>query len=163
LKDFLDELEACESEFQYLSAQELSHLGLDKEAEKLYLKAFNLRPEQQQFRQALLKVYRRCAVTGCRIESVLDAAHIVPHSKTRNNDITNGLILRVDIHRLFDDCLIAIHPQTLQVHVSPELEETEYFGFQGCVITVPTNTEYQPDKIALKWQWNRCSWNISRD
>ena len=61
------------------------------------------RGQQGQFRQQLLDMdERRCAVTGETCESVLEAAHIVPAHKGGREVPSNGILLRADIHRLFD-------------------------------------------------------------
>jgi putative restriction endonuclease len=58
---------------------------------------------QGAFRISVTDVYdRRCAVTGERTLPLLDAAHIRPYSHGGEHEITNGLLLRTDIHRLFD-------------------------------------------------------------
>ncbi|MGJ0223511.1 HNH endonuclease, partial [Streptococcus pyogenes] len=63
------------------------------------LAEIKVRRGQAEFRQTLLAAYnRRCAVTGCAITDLLEAAHIVPHSEETNYRVTNGLLLRSDIH-----------------------------------------------------------------
>ena len=64
---------------------------------------------QLEFRAALMRAYRnRCAVTGCDIEEVLQAAHIQPVSKKGSHSLSNGILLRADIHNLFDRGLLTI-------------------------------------------------------
>ena len=60
------------------------------------------RGQQGEFRQLLLAMDERCAVTGETCESVLEAAHIVPAHKGGREVSSNGILLRADIHRLFD-------------------------------------------------------------
>lgn len=58
---------------------------------------------QQEFREKLLVAYEgRCAITGCDAIEALEAAHIVPYLGTETNHVQNGLLLRADIHTLFD-------------------------------------------------------------
>jgi hypothetical protein len=77
---------------------------------------------QPEFRRKLLEAYKgRCVITGCSSEEALEAAHIEPYSKTKNNDPKNGILLRADIHTLFDCDLIGIDPDTMKVCVSPNL------------------------------------------
>ena len=58
---------------------------------------------QPLFRKRLLKAYdRRCAFTGCAVEALLEAAHIVPYRGSDTNHIANGLLLRADLHTLFE-------------------------------------------------------------
>ena len=65
------------------------------------------RPRQDAFRQALLVAYEgRCAITGCDVESALEAAHVADWRS--ENDAGAGVLLRADLHRLFDDGLLVI-------------------------------------------------------
>lgn len=70
-----------------------------------------------------------CVVTGCKLPDLLEAAHINPHRGDKDNHPSNGLLLRADIHTLFDLNLLGIEPATLQIHVHPRLEGTEYEQF----------------------------------
>ena len=70
---------------------------------------------QQSFRDALRKRYGdRCLVTGCRLLDVLEAAHIRPYRGENDNYVGNGLLLRADIHTLFDLNLLGIEPQQMR-------------------------------------------------
>ncbi len=91
-----------------------------------------LRRGQKNFRENLRKLYEdRCAVTGWGPSSVLDAAHIESHAKTGINDVENGLLLRADIHSLFDDGLLVIHPDTKQIVLHKCLRSTPYWELNG--------------------------------
>ena len=77
---------------------------------------------QQQFRDALRKRYSgRCLVTGCDILAVLEAAHIKPYRGEDDNHVENGLLLRADIHTLFDLDLIGIDPDEMRVELHPDI------------------------------------------
>jgi putative restriction endonuclease len=67
---------------------------------------------QRAFRDALRRRYGgRCAVTGCTVLDLLEAAHIKPYRGDRDNNPQNGLLLRADIHTLFDLDLLGIEPE----------------------------------------------------
>ncbi len=67
------------------------------------------RQGQAGFRSGLLARFKeRCCVTGCNIQDILEAAHIDPFHETQNHDWWNGIILRCDIHTLFDLNLLTI-------------------------------------------------------
>jgi len=69
---------------------------------------------QQHFRDALRKRYGdRCLVTGCEVLAVLEAAHIKPYRGEDDNHPGNGLLLRADIHTLFDLDLLGVEPVQL--------------------------------------------------
>lgn len=104
---------------------------------------------QPEFRQKLLDAYGCCVITGCISEKALEAAHIKPYSDTKNNDPKNGLLLRADIHTLFDRHLIGIDPETMTVYVAQSLLE-DYGQFNGKSLQLPEDNRLRPDKYALK-------------
>jgi putative restriction endonuclease len=106
---------------------------------------------QQRFRQELLQAYNgRCAVTGCDATEALEAAHITPYLGADSNHPQNGLLLRSDIHQLFDLGLFAICPLTFQVRLGPQLAGTVYSKLDGKDLTVPDDAELAPSSEALR-------------
>lgn len=92
------------------------------------------RPQQARFREALIKLYgARCLICNSRVGAVLQAAHIVPFSEGSEfrNDPKNGLLLRADLHLLFDAAMLAVHPTRRTVVISPNLRGTIYEKFEG--------------------------------
>ncbi|MET0418989.1 MAG: HNH endonuclease [Actinoplanes sp.] len=83
-----------------------------------------LRPGQQAFRQLLLQHYRTCVVTGEPLDDVLDAAHVAPFNGPQSDVLENGLLLRTDIHRLFDRHLFSF--ENGRVVIGPPLLGTSY-------------------------------------
>lgn len=107
---------------------------------------------QQSFRDKLMAAYRRqCAITGCTVEAVLEAAHIEPYSENENQDIENGILLRSDIHLLFDSGLIWIDVNYL-VHTAEELNKTEYNQLEGRRISLPDNKRDYPSSKHIAWR-----------
>ena len=83
------------------------------------------------FRDNLRKRYGdRCLVTGCKVLAVLEAAHISPYLGEADNHPENGLLLRADIHTLFDLDLLGIEPEALRVELHPDVSK-EYGQFAG--------------------------------
>lgn len=83
----------------------------------------NSRLGQGSFRVAVTDAYqRRCAISGERTLPVLEAAHIVPYAKQGESNVRNGLLLRSDIHKLFDSGLITVTPDHV-VKVSSRIRE----------------------------------------
>lgn len=117
-----------------------------------------LREGQARFRESLLRVYPRCAVTGTDVTTVLEAAHIWPYSGTNSNVVTNGIILRRDIHRLFD--LFALTVTTdLTVRVSPHLWGTDYAALDGRRLqVVPSDPAARPSPELLARHHAKCDW-----
>ncbi|MFG2950828.1 HNH endonuclease [Streptomyces adustus] len=76
---------------------------------------------QDAFRKALVRQYGFiCAVTGAAPAEVLEAAHLRPFARTERHRVEEGLMLRSDIHRLFDSGLLTIAPG-LVVRIAPSL------------------------------------------
>lgn len=84
---------------------------------------------QDAFRSELLKKYGAvCAVTGPCALKALDAAHLDPFAKSESHDTTKGVLLRADIHRLFDAGLITVDPDTWQVVIAESLTTIETYA-----------------------------------
>lgn len=104
---------------------------------------------QPEFRQRLLHAYAgRCAITACETVEVLEAAHIVPYFGPTSNKPSNGLLLRADIHTLFDLGMISIDKNTLAVLISPFLDRN-YTDLAGKTLREPRDKSCAPDKSAL--------------
>ncbi|MFD2643656.1 HNH endonuclease [Pseudomonas japonica] len=105
---------------------------------------------QPRFRRELLKAYAgRCAITGCDIEAILEAAHIHPYQGDRTNVVSNGLLLRADIHTLFDLNLIWIDPERLVVRLAEQLLGSDYAILDGKPLSLPEHEASYPSKLAL--------------
>lgn len=91
------------------------------------------RPGQQAFRAAaMLRHGGRCVVTKCTVPEALDAAHVIPHTgEPLFERPENSLVLRRDIHALFDAFLLSVDPVTNEVAVSARLEGTAYGKLAG--------------------------------
>jgi hypothetical protein len=112
------------------------------------------RQGQPDFRNKLIKAYDgRCAMTACDATAALEAAHIVPYCGLESNHIANGLLLRADIHTLFDLNLIGIHPQDLTIHLRPEIQGSAYSELEGCRVRPPSRPYDPPDGDALNRRW----------
>jgi hypothetical protein len=104
----------------------------DRDARERIAASIARRRGQPKFRRALLKAYDgKCAITGCDVKETLEAAHIVPYKGAHTNKVANGLLLRADVHTLFDLGLIAIDTQTMTVFLAPALVNTVYKEFKG--------------------------------
>jgi hypothetical protein len=122
----------------------------DQDARKKNMVAIVQRQGQPKFRQELLRAYNgRCAVTGCDVEAALEAAHIIPYNGPQTNHVSNGLLLRADLHTLFDLGLWTIHPDSFTVVLSDALLSTEYAALMDKTIS-PIKTVDYPNKGALK-------------
>jgi hypothetical protein len=114
---------------------------------------------QPAFRRNLLEEYDgKCAITGCSVVALLEAAHISPYKGEKTNVIENGLLLRADIHTLFDLQLLCIEPVGLTVCLHPDLHNSEYAHLQGVRIRQAKNAAGGPSLEALKAHSTLCDW-----
>jgi len=86
---------------------------------------------------------------------VLDAAHIKPYAQEGTHDPHNGILLRSDLHTLFDLGYVTITPEyhfEVSKHVREDYENGhEYYALHGQVIHVPDRAVYQPAGENLAW------------
>lgn len=98
---------------------------------------------------------RRCAISGEKTLPALDAAHIQPFADGGAHEASNGILLRRDIHSLFDAGYVTISPD-LKFEVSRRIREEfengrHYYELHGQTITVPEDSRRAPDRMALSW------------
>jgi putative restriction endonuclease len=111
---------------------------------------------QGAFRVLVADSYRRrCAVTGERVLPALEAAHIRPYAEGGGHEVPNGLLLRRDIHGLFDRGYVTVTPK-LRFEVSRRIKEEfengrDYYALQGRQVQVPERVIERPDADALRW------------
>lgn len=102
------------------------------------------------FKELILSTYERCAISGETTQTVLDACHIQEYINRESDHVQNGILLRKDIHALYDKCLITIDEEYI-IHVSEELESDHYQSFNNKKLYLPNNEYAYPSKSALKY------------
>ena len=111
---------------------------------------------QGAFRVLVTDAYgRRCAVTNERTLPALEAGHIKPYSEQGEHIVSNGILLRRDLHALFDKGYITINPSML-LEVSSKIKEEfdngrDYYKLHGNPIRLPENPVYRPSQKYLEW------------
>jgi putative restriction endonuclease len=112
---------------------------------------------QGAFRILVTEAYqRRCAMTGEKTLPVLEAAHIRPFSEDGPHRIANGLLLRSDLHTLFDNGYITVDDQ-LRIEVSASIREEfgngkAYYALHGQALKIlPDRIEERPSRDFLSW------------
>jgi len=117
---------------------------------------FRPRLGQGAFKVAVTDAYqRRCAITGERTLPVLEASHIKPYPLSGPHDVNNGLLLRSDLHILFDQGYLTI-TETLRVEVSQRIREEfengrDYYVFDGRSLFVPDRRAEHPSLEHIRW------------
>lgn len=112
---------------------------------------------QGAFRVLVTDAYqRRCAMTGERTLPVLESAHIKPYARSGPHSIDNGLLLRSDLHKLFDLGYITVSGD-MHIEVSKRIKEEfengrNYYALQGqSLISMPNEPMYRPAREYLDW------------
>ncbi|MDX8050089.1 HNH endonuclease signature motif containing protein [Lentzea sp. BCCO 10_0798] len=115
-----------------------------------------VRVGQEAFRGDLLTRYgNECAFTGNAPPAVLEAAHLYSYAETGVHHADGGFLMRRDIHRLFDEGLLAVDPNTLHIDVHPNLADyDEYTRFHGKPLH-PTPTKGQREWLRRHWEQMR--------
>lgn len=133
-------------------------MGMSGEGQTRYGTPMLVRPRlgQQTFRIAVTDAYdRACAVSGEHSLPALDAGHIMPYNAGGPHAISNGLLLRADLHRLFDNGYVTVD-EDLRLVVSERLR-TEYqngrtyYPFHGKQLRLPGLPHDRPDPDLLRW------------
>jgi predicted restriction endonuclease len=102
------------------------------------------------FRQQLLAAYEyRCAITSCNALDALEATYIIPYRGKFTHHPTNGLLLRADLHTLFDLGKLAIDTRNMTVILADELTESSYKILAGRPLRFPHEAEHRPNTEAL--------------
>lgn len=116
-----------------------------------------IRLGQGGFRVLVTDVYeRRCAITGEKTLPVLEAAHIKPFSKAGPHAIDNGVLLRSDMHILFDRGYMTITPG-LDIEISKRIHDQFtngklYYSYHGMRLkSIPVDSRHHPSAAFLDW------------
>ncbi|EMW0829083.1 HNH endonuclease [Klebsiella aerogenes] len=139
------DLEADEAD----EADEAVPALLDEDQRQVIERHIKKRRGQKNFRDQLLKSNPVCAVTGCMLVDILEAAHIDAYRNDSHNHISNGLLLRSDIHTLYDLNHLAIDPDKKTLHFSKKALSEKYSEYEGLKIGV----KHELSKSALSKRW----------
>lgn len=143
-----------DDEADQLGSNEIvNYVPQEGDCRKVVERQIRERRGQQQFRDALRERYGdRCLITGCEVLAILEAAHISPYRGERDNHPANGLLLRADVHTLFDLDLLGIDPDQLRVELHPDVLK-EYDPISGVMLGCVGDR--QPSTDALKLRYKR--------
>ena len=108
------------------------------------------------FRTVVADVYgRRCAVTREKAFPALEAAHIRPFRETPQHYVKNGLLLRSDVHKLFDAGYVTVTPDyqfEVSDHIRTDFDDGEnYRQLRGTELWIPESSEHRPGREHLEW------------
>jgi putative restriction endonuclease len=141
-----------------LVRRELRQIDSEHDARVRTLRAIVTRRGQGHFRAQLLEAYGgRCCMTGYDVEPVLEAAHIAPYMGAHTNRVDNGLLLRADVHTLFDLDRLTVLPGGT-IRVDPALASSPYGDLDGQPLTPPADPGQRPATSVLQQHNRRCDW-----
>ncbi|CAN5397551.1 hypothetical protein BH09ACT10_BH09ACT10_06520 [soil metagenome] len=111
-----------------------------------------VRQGQDGFRSEIMRAYdQKCAITSCDATQTLQAAHIYPYRGPATNHVTNGMLLRADVHVLFDAGAISIDERSMDVLVKPHLSVTTYGEeLRGAKFRLPRYRADRPSVAAIR-------------
>lgn len=147
-----------EARLEASAIEALEHMPASADPAARYGEAVLVMPRlgQGSFRVMVTDTYgRRCAVTRERTLPALEAAHIKPYSESGPHRVDNGLLLRSDIHRLFDSGYVTVtsdHSFEVSNRIKEEFDNgEEYRVLHGKQIWVPPSPRFQPNPDFLTW------------
>jgi hypothetical protein len=122
----------------------------DRPRERL-MRAIAVRRGAVSFRSSQLERFdENCAISGCTQVDVLEAAHIRAYRRDADNAPRNGILLRADLHTLFDLDLIAVDLDGHRASVHRSVLESQYRQYHGQPIAVP-NDGFDADALQTRW------------
>ena len=120
---------------------------------EMIVRSIRQRRGQSGFRSGLIRRYgANCMISGCKLLQLVEAAHIWPYCGEEDNHPGNGLLLRADLHTLFDLDLLGIEPGSLTVRVGTDIADHEYAKFDGTRLIV--SNDDRPSDGALRSRWD---------
>ena len=147
--DLVNPLSSVVLDLEADEADEAVPALLDEDQRQVIERQIKKRRGQKTFRDQLLKSNPVCAVTGCMLVDILEAAHIDAYRNDSHNHISNGLLLRSDIHTLYDLNHLAIDPDKKTLHFSKKALSEKYSEYEGLKIGV----KHELSKSALSKRW----------
>ncbi|QLE58087.1 HNH endonuclease [Nostoc sp. TCL26-01] len=150
------------NDYKYIESDEASeYIPIMKDRRETVFRQIKERRGQRKFRDLLRQCYGdQCMITGIKLLDVLEAAHISPYRGDEDNHTDNGLLLRADLHTLFDLNLLGINPESLEVRFHPKAMETNYQKLDGRKLRC---SKYKPSQLALESRWKQFLNRLNED
>lgn len=121
-----------------------------KDGREMIVENITHRRGQPQLRQSLLVAYDyTCAITGCNAADALEAAYIIPYRGKYTHHTSNAILLRADVHTLFDLGKVSVDTRSMTVVVNDELLDTSYRLLADRPLHYPKDETQRPSTEAL--------------
>jgi hypothetical protein len=130
----------------------MADLGQIEPAQYEFLERLK-RDRQGKFRADILAAYEgACALTGCQTEECLEATHLNRFAESFDNRVTNGILLRADLHRLMDAGLMTFlwSRDGLTANIDPSIAERVYRDLNKARVSLPSNRSRWPSKESVQ-------------
>jgi putative restriction endonuclease len=125
-------------------------MDVDADTRKFQETRQAVRQGQGKFRQDLLAAYgERCAATDYDVAEGLEAAHIRPYRGAHTNETRNGILLRADIHNLFDYGIVGVDPETMKIVMNQRARGSKYAPLHSQQLRLPDDQTRHPDRDLL--------------
>ena len=117
------------------------------------LQAIRARRGLVSFRDKLITRYgARCMISGCTVLALLEACHVSRYQRPEDNHPANGILLRSDLHTLFDLDLIGINPADMEVAIHSDLVNTEYQKLSGTRLMLSHERGIDMRAVRARWE-----------
>jgi putative restriction endonuclease len=156
------QIESLLNKYLHNTPESKNQLILEQDAHSMYSTSIltKVRLGQGAFRILITDAYsRKCSISGEKTLPVLEAAHIKPYAKSGPHFISNGLLLRSDLHKLFDSGYITINSE-YRIEVSKKIKEEfengrDYYKYHGSQLNnIPLKERDKPNLDYIDWHNN---------
>ena len=121
-----------------------------KDGRSRVVEAVTRRRGHPTLRQNLLAAYEhQCAVTGFNATDTLEVAYIIPYRGKYTHHPSNGILLRADLHTLFDLGKIAVDTRTMTIILADDLRDSSYRILAGRPLRYPKEEAHRPSTEGL--------------
>ncbi|MGI9013427.1 MAG: HNH endonuclease [Phycisphaerales bacterium] len=115
--------------------------------------AIRVRRGDTRLRSQLMRLFRnQCAITGACPRDLLEVAYIAPYPAGDVHSPRNAILLRSDLHTLWDVNLLGVHPDSLEIQLHPRLAGSMYESLAGTRLATPS-TGSRIDTVAMRERW----------
>lgn len=126
------------------------------EERRRVLREISLRRGQTRFRERLIRRYGpACQISRCAFAGLVEAAHLRPYARSNDNSVHNGLLLRSDLHTLFDLGLLGVDPASMTVALHPSTIPSGYGQFEGTALYLNGSPGPHADALEERWDFFR--------
>lgn len=143
----------ADSEEELGSTSQSSFIATMTDTRESVLRAIRIRRGQKKFRDQLIRRYGAyCLASGCELMDIVEAAHIDPFRDANDHHPESGLLLRADLHTLFDLNLMGIEPKALTLHFPVQVRNAGYESLENSSLRLSTGKRPAHDPLARRWE-----------